>query len=557
MEVPGTETPRRYRVQMSRRLFPGKRRPLRGREQTDPKVFATRHRFLLVLLLIQVPVLAVVGLITEVPIYEIVIASLILVVMAVIGMTSRTQGMAAGAVSLGLVTAAGIVVRYLDGSAESQFAFLLALVAVSFYQEWRLVLAGFIYVVGFQIFNFVLMYREAYVQRYGVAHLALPFVFLTLTMVLVALLIAGWRLAARGEAKRATGEDEYRFGFEKANIGMAVLSPSGEFIQANEALIGMLGPVAGANIRSVVHVDDVAELGQVWEDMGNGATQSATTWMRWRTSDGRAIWGRLSLSFLRASKLRPAAVLLQLEDSTRAHHDELRLERLIQGRDEFVAAIAEDIRVPIGAVLDLTAQAAGDPVDLHRTVRWIDSHAREVASIVDDLILSAGKAPSQPLARAVDAAVLCREALSDVPDAENIAVEVGASSLWADPGMTIRILDSLVANAVRYGGSVVSLETAGSGPDTVISVIDDGPAIPVPDREKIFNGDLRSGAPVTRPAAVGLGLTVARHLARQMDGDITYRRTGDGHNVFELRLPSESLRIGQGVMEDEPVRIPA
>jgi PAS domain S-box-containing protein len=542
---------------MSRRLFPGKRRPLRAREQTDPKVFAIRHRFLLVLLLVQVPVLAVVGLITEVPTYEIVIASLILVVMAVIGMTSRTQGMAAGAVSLGLVTAAGMVVRYLEGSAESQFAFLLALVAVSFYQEWRLVLAGFIYVAGFQIFNFVVMYREAYVQRYGVAHLALPVVFLILTLVLVTLLIAGWRLAARDEAKRTSGENEYRFGFEKANIGMAVLSPSGEFIHANDALTGMLGPLAGANIRSVVHTDDIAELGQVWEDMGNGATQSATTWMRWRASDGRAIWGRLSLSFLRASKLRPAAILLQLEDSTRAHHDELRLERLIQGRDEFVAAIAEDIRVPIGAVLDLTAQAVGDPVDLHRTVRHIDSHTREVASIVDDLIVSAGKAPSQPLARAVNAAVLCREALSEVPDAESIAVEVGATSLWADPGMTIRILDSLVANAIRYGGSVVSLETAGSGPDTVISVIDDGPAIPVPDREKIFNGDLRAGAPVTRPAAVGLSLTVARSLARQMDGDITYRRTGDGHNVFELRLPSESLRVGQDVRENEPVRIPA
>jgi hypothetical protein len=42
-----------------------------------------------------------------------------------------------------------------------------------------------------------------------------------------------------------------------------------------------------------------------------------------------------------------------------------------------------------------------------------------------------------------------------------------------------------------------------------------------------------------------------------MDGDITYRRTGDGHNVFELRLPSESLRAGQGVRMDEHLRIPA
>jgi two-component system sensor histidine kinase KdpD len=180
-----------------------------------------------------------------------------------------------------------------------------------------------------------------------------------------------------------------------------------------------------------------------------------------------------------------------------------------------------------------------------------------MASIVDDLIVSAGKAPSHHLGRSVDAGVLCREALSDVPGAENVAVEIDATSLWADPGITIRILDSLIANSVRYGGSVVSLETTGSGPDTVISVIDDGPAIPVPDREKIFNGDLRAGGPVTRPAAVGLSLTVARRLARQMDGDITYRRTGDGHNVFELRLPSESLRVGQGLSEAEPVRIPA
>lgn len=559
MKVPGAGTPRRYRVGMSRRLFPGKRRPIRAREQTDPKVFATRHRFLLVLLLAQVPLLAVVGLISEVPIYEIVIASLILLAIAVVGMTARTQGMASGAVSLGLVTAAGILVRYLDGSIESQFAFLLALVAVSFYQEWRLVLAGFVYVAGFQIFNFLVMYREAYVQRYGVAHLGLPLVFLAITLVLVALLFAGWRLMRDGDDNRSAGEEGFRAAFEKANIGMAVLTPSGEFIQANEALIGMLGPVAGANIRGLVHVDDLAELGQAWEDMGNGDTQSATTWMRWRASDGRAIWGRLSLSFLRAAKQRRATILLQLEDGTRAHQDELRLERLIKGRDEFVAAIAEDIRVPVGAVLDLTARAQGDPVDLHGTVRGIESHAREVASIVDDLVISAraGDTPLQPLSRSVDAVVLCREALSEVPGAEGIPIEAGATSLWADPGMTIRILDSLVANAVRYGGSMVSLETAGSGPDTVISVIDDGPALPIPEREKIFNGDLRAGGPTTRPAAVGLSLTVARHLARQMDGDITYRRTGDGHNVFELRLPSESLRVGQGAWEEEPVRIPA
>jgi two-component system sensor histidine kinase KdpD len=125
--------------------------------------------------------------------------------------------------------------------------------------------------------------------------------------------------------------------------------------------------------------------------------------------------------------------------------------------------------------------------------------------------------------------------------------------MWADPGLTKRIVSSLLGNALHYGGTTVRLETTSSGPDTLIRVINDGPEIPSSERERIFSGDLRAGQPVTRPAAVGLGLTVARHLARQMDGDITYRRTGDGHNVFELRLPSEHYAPA-GL---EPVPVPA
>jgi K+-sensing histidine kinase KdpD len=95
----------------------------------------------------------------------------------------------------------------------------------------------------------------------------------------------------------------------------------------------------------------------------------------------------------------------------------------------------------------------------------------------------------------------------------------------------------------------VEVRTVTSGPDTVIQVVDDGPEVPTSERERIFSGDLRNGAPVTRPAAVGLSLTVGRHLARQMDGDIEYRRM-DGQNVFELRLPSEQISF-------IPRRIPA
>ena len=514
---------------------------MRVREQTDPKIFATRHRFLLVLVLAMVPLLAVIGLARGAPVSEIGVASLLLVVMALIGMTAKSRGLAAGAIALGLVTVAGILVRYLEGTPESLFAFFLALVAISFYRDTRLLLVGLVYVAGYQLFAIATLYRESPIYRSGVADLALPVTAIVLDVMLVILLIAGWRLAGKAGSGNRETEEGFRLGFDRARIGMAMLTPAGEFMYANEALIDMLGPLDQANIKSMVHADDLGQLGQAWEDMGNAITQSASAWMRFRTSDGRAIWGDMSLSFVRAHRRQPATILLQLEDATRTHQEERRLERLLDGRDQFVAAIADDIRAPIGSILDLTAETDGDHLDLHRTMRQIGTHAREISAIVADLIVSAraDTTPVTVLARSLDAGLLCEEALMQIPEPDDISLDVGATALWADPGLTKRIVSSLLGNALRYGGATVSLKTTSSGPDTIISVIDDGPAIPARDRERIFNGDLRSGQPVTSPAVVGLSLTVARHLARQMDGEITYRRTGDGHNVFELRLPSE------------------
>jgi signal transduction histidine kinase len=277
--------------------------------------------------------------------------------------------------------------------------------------------------------------------------------------------------------------------------------------------------------------------------MGQSEHRSAETWLRLRCADGLAVWGKVSLSFMRGARDRPAGILLQFEDDGAGQRDQTRLEAQIAGRDVFVAAIAEDIKDSMRSVLDLTAQAAGDPIDLQKVVHRIEDETKQVASIVDDLFVSARAASPPHVARSVDAALLCREALADVPGAGDVFVDADAEQVWADPGLTIRILDNLVANAVRYGGRVVNLEVVASGPDTVISVIDDGAAVPIPERERMFDADLRSGSQPTRPASVGLSLTVARRLARQMDGDITYRRTGDGHNVFDLRLPAEPVHL--------------
>jgi PAS domain S-box-containing protein len=522
---------------------------------------------MLVLLWAQVPALAAVGLAQGASIYEIVVASLLLIVLAVVGMIARSHSFAAAAVALGLVTASGILVRYLNGSIESQFTFFLVIVALSFYRDWLPLLLGFVYVATYHLIAGFIVSVEASTQSSAAANPVLwTSTHLSFTLLLVLLLMGGWRLATRADARGDSTEDWFRLSFERASVGMAVLTPSGQFLHANEALTRILGydegHLLGSNIRSVIHTDDLGDLGQVWEEMGNTITQTATTWMRCRTFNGQAIWGRVSLSFVLGTSHQPATVLLQLEDATQAYHEQRRLEGLISGKDEFVAAIGEEIRQPISAVLELTAHADRDGVDLSSTIRRIETHTKELASIVDDLIVSAraNTIPVSVVARSVDAGLLCRETLAGVPGAENIPVDVRATYLWADRGLTKRLVSSLVGYAIRYGGPAITLETKSSGPDIVIQVIDDGPEIPLSERERIFSGDLRSGQPVTRPAALGLSLTVCRHLARQMDGDVAYRRTAAGHNILELRLPSEQVSAGHNArteFESEALGIPA
>lgn len=491
---------------------------------------AAVHRYLMISIWIAVPVLAAVGLLLDKPIYAVGLTSFVLVALALGGMTSGT--FAAVAVSLGHVAAAGVVVAYAGGATAAHFAFFVAVGAISFYRRSQPLAAG---VIAIAIYHLLTVpFGETLVHTGALGFFAL-------------VLVAGLRLTPEEPPIPATSSDRFRIGFEEAPIGMAVLKPSGEFLEVNKAMVEILGyppeSVLGTNIARLVHADDRGVLGQGWEEMGNSPSHTATKWMRWLTGDGPPIWARVSLSLVPRTADQAALVILQLEDASGSYEEKRRLESLLEGKDKFVAAVGEEIRRPLGLLIDLTDQAGHRHIDVGETLPRIEAHAREMASIVDDLVLSA-KADTVPVpvvAHQLDAEVLVRDVVSRIRGAQKISLDLEARKLWADPTLTRRIVANLVGNAIKYGGPQVGVQVLSSGPDTVIQVIDNGPEMPAQDRERVFSGDLRHGHPVTRPASVGLSLTVGRHLARQMDGDIEYWRTADGRNVFELRLPSESF----------------
>ncbi len=107
---------------------------------------------------------------------------------------------------------------------------------------------------------------------------------------------------------------------------------------------------------------------------------------------------------------------------------------------------------------------------------------------------------------------------------------------WADATRVRQILRNLLTNAFRYGGNSVEISVRHLNGSVRITVSDDGPGIPVGDREQIFQPYQRAHNATGQPASVGLGLTISRQLARLMGGDLTYRHE-EGRSSFDLALP--------------------
>ena len=116
-----------------------------------------------------------------------------------------------------------------------------------------------------------------------------------------------------------------------------------------------------------------------------------------------------------------------------------------------------------------------------------------------------------------------------------LAPPSGAALASAARADVDRALDALVENALRYApeGSTVELRAVG---DT-IEVLDEGPGIAPDEAEAVFERFHRGAAGRRAPGGTGLGLTIARTLARRWAGDVTIANRIEGGARAVLRLP--------------------
>jgi len=237
--------------------------------------------------------------------------------------------------------------------------------------------------------------------------------------------------------------------------------------------------------------------------------------------------GRLSE---RAQVERAPAELKALGETVNEMAD--RLEELVHTQRAFLADASHQLRTPLTALrlrLENLENALGPEqgADLVPAVAEADRLSR----IVDGLLTLARAEGTRPTREPIDIeAALCDRADAWGALAEERQVQLSSSSVTqggpqrsapqalACPGHVEQILDNLLANALDAtpAGGNVSLSATRVANSIEIHVIDDGPGMSLPDRERAFDRFWRhEGAP---HGGSGLGLAIVAQLARMSGG---------------------------------------
>ena len=226
-----------------------------------------------------------------------------------------------------------------------------------------------------------------------------------------------------------------------------------------------------------------------------------------------------------------------------SHARELREAN--RAKDEVLATLSHDLRTPLTTIklLAQRAAAAGDS-----TAPAIEEHADRLARLVTDVLdlsrISAGVVALEVEVNTAEDLVgaAIRTAEGVLGGRRVVAIADTAEPVLAgrfDFVQTLRIVGNLLDNALRHApaGSVVEVRTSRDGDWMLIAVSDEGPGVPLAERDRIFEPFYgRSGAAPDSGRA-GLGLSIARRLAELQRGEIEYQSPPGGGSVFTVRLP--------------------
>lgn len=371
-------------------------------------------------------------------------------------------------------------------------------------------------------------------------------------------------IAHRRQVEQALSRRERELSdfFENATEGLHMVGPDGMILWANEAELTLLGfskqeyigrHIAEFHVDREV-IDDMLARLQRGESLFNhparlrhkdGSIRHVLVSSNSYFEDGRFVYTRCFTRDITDRKLAE-------EERARRAAEELEASKAeARRRAFFLNAISHDLRTPLnGLVLQASlarlSAEAGDPATLNETLNQIEASVVATSDLLHALLEAArdgvGESTPTSVLEVEDQLTHVQSACRASAEQKGLVLRVTAATglrVRVDRIKLERILLNLVDNAIKFTDTgTVHVEAQQSGGDVKIHVVDTGVGIAPEHQARLFEEFYQvANAHRDRRQGFGLGLPVARRLARELGGDILIESAPGRGSRFTVSLP--------------------
>jgi PAS domain S-box-containing protein len=351
------------------------------------------------------------------------------------------------------------------------------------------------------------------------------------------------------EEKFTDSEARFRYAFENAPIGMALISLDGRWLQVNPMLCEMLGyseaTLLTMSASALVHPDDRERLQHCVEQLAGDENRNAQVELRYCCNAGHNAWGLLNLSLVRNAENYPSYYVAQIQDIT----EQQAIDRI---KDEFISIVSHEIRTPLTAIRGFlgllnTGLYESRPEKAKHMIEQALANSERLVRLVNDILElerhSSGRV--QLIMEVCQSENLMRSAAAGVQSlADEAAVTLSViptdTSVCADSDAIIQTLTNLLSNAIKFSPphSIVALSAQHQSNFVLFQIKDEGRGIPADKLETIFGRFQQVDVSDARQkGGTGLGLAICQSIVQQHGGKIWAESMLGQGSSFYFTLP--------------------
>lgn len=385
----------------------------------------------------------------------------------------------------------------------------------------------------------------------------------------------------RWEQTLHESEKRFRNLFENSVLPMYQSSKEGRFINANPALIAMLGYGSLQELQQLSLERDVyahpAQRIALLQRLREGDTNEPAT-LELKKKDGTVISVLAHSTILQDDNGTVTGFEGVLEDITERKELERRIQayitkletareellKLNAQKDKILAVVSHDLRSPFGSILGFcdilkTEFHTLSEKEKLEYVDYINDAATQQLTMVNSLLdwsrLETGRVRLRTAN--VNLAVVVKEVLASLlglakkKSIELLSTVPPHAAVKADEQLVRQLFSNLVGNALKFTphGGLITVSLKEDDEHVVVSVTDSGIGIPAEDLPKLFRIEEKySRQGLQGEIGTGLGLPMCHEIMKKHNGFIEATSTEGTGTTFTVRFPKQTAAVCKKVL---------